>query len=82
LNKPLIQYFVEEAVACGVELVVIVIALGKSAVENYFDISFELVYLLEQRGESKLAEEMRRLSNMVDICYVRQKEQMDLGHAV
>jgi UTP--glucose-1-phosphate uridylyltransferase len=62
--------------------VVIVTALGKSAIENYFDQSFELEYLLEQRGESKLAEEMRRLSNLVDICYVRQKEQRGLGHAV
>lgn len=82
MNKPLIQYAVEEAVACGVELVVIVTALGKSAIENYFDRSFELEYLLEQRGDSKLAEEMRRLSSLVDICYVRQKEQLGLGHAV
>ena len=82
MNKPLIQYSVEEAAACGVELVVIVTALGKSAIENYFDRSFELEYLLEQRGERKLAQEMRRLSNLVDICYVRQKEQLGLGHAV
>jgi UTP--glucose-1-phosphate uridylyltransferase len=82
MNKPLIQYSVEEAVACGVELVIIVTALGKSAIENYFDRSIELEYLLENRGESKLAEEMRRLSNLVDICYVRQKEQLGLGHAV
>jgi UTP--glucose-1-phosphate uridylyltransferase len=82
MNKPLIQYSVEEAVACGVELVVMVTALGKSAIENYFDNSFELEYMLEQRGETKLAAEMRRLSNMVDICYVRQKQQLGLGHAV
>jgi UTP--glucose-1-phosphate uridylyltransferase len=82
LNKPLIQYSVEEAVACGVEFVVIVIALGKSAIEDYFDRSFELEYLLERKGETRLLEEIRRLSDMVDICYVRQKEQRGLGDAV
>jgi UTP--glucose-1-phosphate uridylyltransferase len=82
VNKPLIQHTVEEAIACGVELVVIVTALGKRAIEDYFDRSFELEYLLEQKGETKLVEEIRRLSNMVDICYVRQKEQLGLGHAV
>jgi UTP--glucose-1-phosphate uridylyltransferase len=82
LNKPLIQYSVEEAIACGVELVVIVTALGKRTMEDYFDHSFELEHMLEQQGKTKLAEEIRRLSNMVDICYVRQKEQLGLGHAV
>ena len=82
LNKPLIQYSVEEAVACGVELVVIVTALGKRSMEDYFDHAFELEHFLEQHGKAKLAEEVRRLSNMVDICYVRQKEQLGLGHAV
>jgi len=82
LNKPLIQYSVEEAAACGVELVVIVTALGKSAIEDYFDRSFELEYLLERKGETRLLEEIRRLSDMVDICYVRQKEQRGLGDAV
>ncbi len=82
LNKPVIQHSVEEAVACGVELVVIVTALGKRAIEDYFDRSFELEYLLEKRGEGAQAEELRRLSRMVDICYVRQKEQLGLGHAV
>jgi len=82
LNKPLIQYSVEEAVACGVELVVIVTALGKSAIEDYFDRSFELEYLLERKGETRLLGEIRRLSDMVDICYVRQKEQRGLGDAV
>ncbi len=82
LNKPLIQYSVEEAVACGVDLVVIVTALGKRTMEDYFDHAFELEHFLEQHGKAKLAEEVRRLSNMVDICYVRQKEQLGLGHAV
>jgi UTP--glucose-1-phosphate uridylyltransferase len=82
LNKPIIQYSVEEAIACGVELVVIVTALGKRSMEDYFDHAFELEQFLEQHGKAELAAEVRRLSNMVDICYVRQKEQLGLGHAV
>jgi UTP--glucose-1-phosphate uridylyltransferase len=82
LNKPIIQYSVEEAIACGVELVVIVTALGKRSMEDYFDHAFELEHFLEQHGKAKLAAEVKRLSNMVDICYVRQKEQLGLGHAV
>jgi UTP--glucose-1-phosphate uridylyltransferase len=82
VNKPLIQFSVEDAIGCGVELVVIVTALGKRAIEDYFDHSFELENMLEQKGESKLLEDIRRLSEMVDICYVRQKKQLGLGHAV
>ena len=82
MNKPLIQYSVEEAVACGVEMVVIVTTLGKRAIEDYFDRSFELERVLEEKGDKKQAEEIRRLSNLTDICYVRQKEQLGLGHAV
>lgn len=82
VDRPLIQYSVEEAVACGVELVIIVTAQGKRAIEDHFDRSFELEHFLERKGETKLAKEIRRLSNMVDICYVRQKEQLGLGHAV
>jgi UTP--glucose-1-phosphate uridylyltransferase len=82
LNKPLIQYSVEEAIACGVELVVIITTVGKRAIEDYFDHSFELEHILEQKGETNLANEVRHLSNMVDICYVRQKEHLGLGHAL
>jgi UTP--glucose-1-phosphate uridylyltransferase len=82
VNKPLIQYSVEDAIACGVEMVVIVTALGKRAIEDYFDRSFELEVMLEQKGETALVEEIRRLCTMVDICYVRQKKQLGLGHAV
>ncbi|MFC1907720.1 UTP--glucose-1-phosphate uridylyltransferase, partial [Chloroflexota bacterium] len=57
-------------------------ALGKRAIEDYFDRAFELEYYLEQKGEKKLLREMQELSNMIDICYVRQKEQLGLGHAV
>ncbi len=82
VNKPLIQYSVEEAINSGVEQIVAITALGKRAIEDYFDRSFELEYILEQRGETKLLKEMRELSSLVDICYIRQKEQLGLGHAI
>ncbi len=66
LNKPLIQYSVEEAIACGVELVVIVTALGKRAIEDYFKRHFDLERMLERNGETGLLEEVRHSSNMVD----------------
>lgn len=82
VTKPVIQYSVEEAVACGAELVVIVTSSGKRAIEDHFDRSVELEQLLERKGETELAEDIHRLSNMVDITYVRQKEQLGLGHAL
>ncbi|MFC1870212.1 UTP--glucose-1-phosphate uridylyltransferase GalU [Chloroflexota bacterium] len=82
VDKPLIQYSVEEAVASGIEQVIFVTALGKQAIEDYFDRSFELECTLEQKGETRLLQQMRELSGLIDICYVRQKEQLGLGHAV
>ncbi|MFC2122065.1 UTP--glucose-1-phosphate uridylyltransferase GalU [Bacteroidota bacterium] len=82
VDKPVIQYAVEESIAAGMEQIVFVTALGKRAIEDYFDRAFELEYYLEQKGEKKLLREMRNLSNMIDICYVRQKGQLGLGHAV
>jgi len=82
INKPLIQYSIEEAINSGIEQIIIVTALGKRAIEDYFDRSFELEDVLEQKGEIKLLQEIRELSNLVDICYIRQKEQLGLGHAV
>lgn len=82
LAKPLIQYSVEEAIGCGVELVVMVTALGKRSMDDYFDRAFDLEHFLEQHGKAQMAQEIRRLADMVDICYVRQKEQLGLGHAV
>ena len=82
VGKPLIQYVVEEAIDSGIEQIVLVTAIGKRAIEDYFDRSFELEYFLEQKGETKLLKEMQELSNLVDVCYVRQKEQLGLGHAV
>ena len=82
VDKPVIQYAVEEAISAGMEQIVLVTALGKRAIEDYFDRAFELEYYLEQKGEKKLLREMQELSNMIDICYVRQKGQLGLGHAV
>ena len=82
VDKPIIQYAVEEAIASGIEHIILVTALGKRAVEDYFDRTFELEYILEQKGETKLLREMRELSGLIDICYVRQKGQLGIGHAV
>ena len=82
VDKPIIQYSVEEAIASGIEEVVLVTALGKRAIEDYFDRAFELEYILEQKGETKLLREMRELSSLIDICFIRQKGQLGLGHAV
>ena len=82
INKPLIQYAVEEAINSGIEQIIVVTALGKNAIEDYFDRSFELEYFLERKGETRLLQEMRELSNLVNICYIRQKEPLGLGHAI
>jgi UTP--glucose-1-phosphate uridylyltransferase len=82
INKPLIQYAVEEAIGSGIEQVIMVTAMGKDAIEDYFDRSFELEYFLEQKGQTELLNQMRELSGMVDVCYIRQKEQKGLGHAI
>jgi UTP--glucose-1-phosphate uridylyltransferase len=82
VDKPLIQYSVEEAIKSGIEQVIMVTAMGKRAIEDYFDRSLELEYYLEQKGEIELLRRMREISSMVDIYYVRQKEQLGLGHAI
>jgi len=82
VNKPLIQYAVEEALSSGIEQIIIVTALGKNAIEDYFDRSFELEYFLAQKGETRLLQEMQELSGLINVCYIRQKEQLGLGHAV
>jgi len=82
VTKPLIQYSVEEAINSGIKQIIVITALGKRAIEDYFDRSFELEYFLEHKGENKLLQEMRKLSSLVDICYIRQKEQLGLGHAI
>lgn len=82
VDKPLIQYAVEEALNSGIEQVIMVTARGKSAIEDYFDGGVELEYFLEQKGDTERLSQMRELSKMVNLCYVRQKEQLGLGHAI
>jgi len=82
VDKPLIQYSVEEAINSSIEQVIMVTARGKQALEDYFDCSFELEHFLEQKGDSEHLRQMQELSNMVDIGYIRQKEQLGLGHAI
>jgi UTP--glucose-1-phosphate uridylyltransferase len=82
VDKPLIQYVVEEAVACGVESIVIVTSRGKSVIEDHFDVSFELEQYLEQRGKPELRRAVRAITDMARISYVRQPEALGLGHAI
>jgi UTP--glucose-1-phosphate uridylyltransferase len=82
VDKPLIQYVVEEAVASGVESIIIITGRDKTAIEDHFDISFELEHLLKERGKEALRKEVRAISEMARISYVRQREALGLGHAV
>ena len=82
IDKPMIQYVVEEAVASGIEQIIIVTSLGKRAIEDHFDRSFELEHVLEHKGDEGLLKEVRGVSELADICYIRQKEQLGLGHAI
>lgn len=82
VDKPLIQYVVEEAIESGIEHIVIVTGRGKQAIEDHFDISFELEHLLEARGKHELLQELKKISNIAEFSYVRQKQALGLGHAV
>ena len=82
VDKPLIQYGVEEAIQSGIQNILIVTGRGKSAIEDHFDVSFELEHLLESRQKTDLLETVRAVSDMIDIAYIRQKEALGLGHAV
>ena len=82
VDKPVIQYAVEEAVAAGIEQVVIVTSSQKRAIEDHFDLSFELEHLLEERGDIEMLRQIRHIGDLAQIAYVRQKEQLGLGHAV
>jgi UTP--glucose-1-phosphate uridylyltransferase len=82
VDKPIIQYGVEEALASGIEHMIIVTGRGKSAMEDHFDISFELDATLERRGKHELLKLSREVAGMAHISYVRQKEPLGLGHAV
>jgi UTP--glucose-1-phosphate uridylyltransferase len=82
VDKPIIQYGVEEAVASGAGNIILVTGRGKNAIEDHFDVSVELETFLEARGKKDLLEEIRKISNMINFAYVRQGEPLGLGHAV
>lgn len=82
VDKPIIQYGVEEALAAGCDQIIIITGRGKSAIEDHFDVSYELEKMLEERGKTDLLAIVRQISDMIHVAYVRQKEAMGLGHAV
>jgi UTP--glucose-1-phosphate uridylyltransferase len=82
VDKPLIQYVVEECLASGIENIIIVTGRGKNAIEDHFDNSPELERFLENKGKTEQAEMVRSISNMLHFSYTRQKEPLGLGHAV
>src|ERR1039458_8889550 len=81
VDKPIIQYGVEEAMAAGCNQIIIT-GRGKSAIEDHFDVSYELEKMLEEKGKQDLLKIVRQISDMIHIAYVRQKEALGLGHAV
>ncbi|HET9742726.1 MAG TPA: UTP--glucose-1-phosphate uridylyltransferase GalU [Terriglobales bacterium] len=82
VDKPIIQYGVEEALAAGCDQIIIITGRGKSAIEDHFDVSYELEKMLEERNKTELLMIVRQISDMIHVAYVRQKEAMGLGHAV
>jgi UTP--glucose-1-phosphate uridylyltransferase len=82
VDKPIIQYGVEEALAAGCDQIIIITGRGKTAIEDHFDVSYELERMLEDRGKKDLLTVVRQISDMIHVAYVRQKEAMGLGHAV
>lgn len=82
VDKPLIQYAVEESVDAGIESILIVTGRGKTAIEDHFDISFELEHVLKSRGKDELFKQARSVAELARISYTRQKEALGLGHAV
>jgi UTP--glucose-1-phosphate uridylyltransferase len=82
VDKPIIQYGVEEAIASGVDNIILVTGRGKNAIEDHFDVSVELETFLEARGKMDLLAEIRKISNLINFAYVRQGEPLGLGHAV
>jgi len=82
VDKPIIQYGVEEALAAGCNQIIIITGRGKTAIEDHFDVSYELEKMLEERGKKDLLAIVRQISDMIHVAYVRQKEALGLGHAV
>jgi len=82
VDKPLIQYSVEEAVNSGIESILIITGRDKSAIENHFDISFELEQLLKEKGKTAMFDQVRAVSDIAQVSYTRQKQALGLGHAI
>src|ERR671939_141104 len=82
VDKPVIQYSVEEVVDSGIRNIILVTGRGKNAIEDHFDVSVELESFLEARGKRDQLQEVRKISNLVNFAYVRQGEPLGLGHAV
>jgi len=82
VDKPLIQYSVEEAVASGIESILIITGRDKGSIEDHFDISFELEELLKEKGKTDLYEQVRAISDIAKVSYTRQKQALGLGHAI
>jgi UTP--glucose-1-phosphate uridylyltransferase len=82
VDKPIIQYGVEEAVASGIDDIILVTGRGKNAIEDHFDVSVELESFLESRSKPEQLDEIRSISNLINVAYVRQGEALGLGHAV
>ncbi|MEN3336892.1 MAG: UTP--glucose-phosphate uridylyltransferase [Acidobacteriota bacterium] len=82
VDTPIIQYGVEEALASGVDNIILVTGRGKNAIEDHFDVSVELETFLEARGKKELLAQIRKISNLINFAYVRQGEPLGLGHAV
>jgi len=82
VDKPIIQYGAEEALASGIKDIVIVTGKGKNAIEDHFDVSVELETFLDKRGKLDVLTEIRQISNLINVSYVRQGEPLGLGHAV
>jgi UTP--glucose-1-phosphate uridylyltransferase len=82
VDKPIIQYGVEEAMHAGCDQIIIITGRGKQAIEDHFDTSYELEHMLEDRGKTELLKIVREISDMIHVSYVRQKEALGLGHAV
>src|SRR2546426_1139354 len=82
VDKPIIQYVVEEAVESGLDNIIIVTGRGKNAIEDHFDVSYELESILSSRNKMELLRQVQQISELIHVAYVRQKEALGLGHAV
>jgi UTP--glucose-1-phosphate uridylyltransferase len=82
VDKPIIQYGVEEAVAAGIEQIIIITSTHKGAIEDHFDLNYELEKVLEEKGEIEKLRQVRAITDLAQLAYVRQKEQLGLGHAI